>query len=61
MKQLGKFITLIIMGIVYFIVLTPISFILRILGKDLLKIKFSKNATYWIERQKKINSMKKQF
>ena len=58
---IGKMISPIIMGIVYFIVLTPISFILRMFGKDLLKIKFSKNGTYWIKRKKSSTSMKKQF
>lgn len=58
---IGKVISPIIMGIVYFIVLTPISFILRMFGKDLLKIKFSKNGTYWIKRKKNSTSMKKQF
>ena len=60
-EMLGKVIAPIVMGIVYFIVLTPMSFILRIFKKDLLKIKFSKNNTYWIKRKKKSTSMKKQF
>ena len=58
---LGKFIAPIVMGIVFFIVLTPISFILRIFGKDLLKIKYSKDGSYWIRRDKEVGSMRKQF
>jgi len=59
---LGIVIAPIIMALVYFIVLTPISLIVRMLGKDLLGLKFyEKQDTYWIERKKKLGSMKKQF
>ena len=58
---LGIVIAQIIMALVYFIVLTPISLIVRMLGKDLLGLKFfEKQDTYWIERKKKLGSMKKQ-
>ena len=60
-EKIGKVIAPIIMGVVYFIVITPTSLFLRMFGKDLLKIKFSKNTTYWIKRKKNITSMKKQF
>ena len=49
------------MALVFFIILTPISFIVRILGKDILRLKFSKNETYWIKREKNITTMDKQF
>jgi hypothetical protein len=59
---LGIIIAPIIMALVYFIILTPISLIVRMLGKDLLGLKFfKKQDTYWIERKKKLGSMKKQF
>ena len=59
---LGLIIAPIIMALVYFIILTPISLILRILGKDLLGLKFlKKQDTYWIKRVKKLGTMKKQF
>ena len=58
---LGKIIAPIIMMIVFFIVLTPLSFIIKLFDKDLLKIKFTKNKSYWIIRKKNIGSMKKQF
>ena len=60
-ELLGKIIAPIVMGLVFFTVLTPISFILRLFGKDLLKIKYSKDNTYWIKREKNVGSMKKQF
>ena len=59
--MLGKIIAPIVMMIVFFIVLTPLSFIVRLFGKDLLKLKFIKKNSYWINRKKNIGSMKKQF
>ena len=59
---LGLIIAPIIMALVYFIILTPISLILRMFGKDLLGLKFMKKQdTYWIKREKKLGTMKKQF
>ena len=59
---LGLIIAPIIMALVYFIILTPISLILRMFGKDLLGLKFMKKKdTYWIKRVKKLGTMKKQF
>ena len=59
---LGLIIAPVIMALVYFIFLTPISLIVRIFGKDLLDIKFNKKSeTYWINRKKNLGSMKKQF
>ena len=59
---LGTIIAPLVMALVYFVILTPVSFIVRILGKDLLGLKFLKEKeTYWIKRKKNIGSMKKQF
>ena len=59
---LGAIVSPIIMGIVYFLVVTPIGIFMRLLGKDLLKMSRVKNAsTYWIKRDKQQNTMKKQF
>ena len=59
---LGAIVSPIVMGIIYFIVLTPIGALMRFLGKDLLKINKSKSlTTYWINRDKQKNTMKKQF
>mgnify|MGYP001389616897 FL=1 len=59
---LGLIIAPIIMALVYFIILTPISLIVRMFGKDLLGLKFlKKRDTYWIKRVKKLGTMKKQF
>jgi len=59
---LGMVIAPLVMALVYFIVLTPVSLIVRIFGKDLLGLKFLKQKdSYWINRKKKRLSMKKQF
>ena len=59
---LGIIIAPIVMALVYFVILTPISIIVRVFGKDLLGLKFFKEKdTYWIKRKKILGSMKKQF
>ena len=58
---LGKIISPIIMGIIFFLVVTPIGFIMRLLGKDVLNIKYNKNKSYWIEKNGPKSKMKNQF
>ncbi len=58
---LGKIIAPIVMLLVYFLILTPIGLFMRLIGKDLLNLKFTKQNSYWINRQKKMGTMKKQF
>ena len=59
---LDSIVSPIIMGIVYFLVVTPTGVFMRLLGKDLLKTNKEKNAsTYWVKRDKQDSTMKKQF
>ena len=58
---LGKIISPIIMGIIFFCVVTPIGLLLRILGKDIINLKFNKNKSYWIEKKGPKSKMKNQF
>ena len=59
---LGSIISPFVMGVVFFMVVTPTGLIMRFLGKDLLRIKKSKFvSTYWISREKQNNTMKRQF
>ena len=60
-ELLGRIIAPIVMALIYFIIVTPIGLFMRLIGKDLLNLKFSKANTYWIKREKKVGSMKKQF
>ena len=57
---LGKIVSPIVMCLVFFLVVTPTGFIMRFLGKDLLKLKKNKNNTYWLAKNYK-SSMKDQF
>ena len=58
---LGKIISPIVMGVIFFLVVTPIAFLMRILKKDLLNLKYNKNSSYWIERTDPKSKMKNQF
>ena len=58
---LGRIISPIVMGIIFFLVVTPIAFIMRLLGKDLLNLKYSDNQSYWIEKTNPKSKMKNQF
>ena len=58
---LGKIVSPLIMGIIFFLVVTPIGFIMRLLGKDVLNLKFNKNRSYWIEKNGPKSKMKNQF
>ena len=58
---LGKIVSPIIMGIIFFLVVTPIGFIMRILGKDVLNLRYNDNKTYWIEKTGPKSKMKNQF
>ena len=58
---LGKIISPFVMGIIFFLVVTPIGIIMRLLKKDLLNLKFNKNNTYWIKKSDPKSKMKNQF
>ena len=58
---LGKIVSPFVMGIIFFLVVTPIGIIMRLLKKDLLNLKFNKNNTYWIKKSDPKSKMKNQF
>ena len=58
---LGSIVSPIIMSIIFFFVVTPISFVMKILGKDILNLKQNNNNTYWIEKSGPKSKMKNQF
>jgi len=59
---LGKIISPIIMGIIFFVVVTPIGLVMRLLGKDVLNLKLNKKeSSYWIEKDGPKSKMKNQF
>ena len=58
---LGRLISPIIMGVIFFFVVTPIGIMLRIFGKDVLNLKFNNAKSYWIKKSGPISKMKNQF
>ncbi|MDA8548404.1 SxtJ family membrane protein [Candidatus Pelagibacter bacterium] len=58
---LGKIVSPIIMGIIFFLVVTPIGLVMRSLGKDVLNLKYNKNKSYWIKKNGPKSKMKNQF
>ena len=58
---LGKIISPFVMGVIFFIIVTPIGLTMRILKKDLLKLKFNNKNSYWIEKSGPESKMKNQF
>ena len=58
---LGSIVSPVIMSIIFFFVVTPISFVMKILGKDILNLKRNNNNTYWVEKSGPKSKMKNQF
>ena len=59
---LGKFISPLIMGIIYFVVVFPTFLVLKIFKKNYLNIRYdNKIKTYWINIDNQHNSMEDQF
>ena len=58
---LGKIVSPLVMGLIFFVVVTPIAFLMRILKKDLLNLKFNNNNSYWIKKTEPKSKMKNQF
>jgi hypothetical protein len=60
---LGMIVSPIIMGIIYFGIFTPIAIIMRLSGRDELRLRLKKQKTYWINRKtlNEVDSFKKQF
>ena len=60
-KLLGNFVSPIVMGIIFFGVVTPTGLILKLFSKDVLNLKKNKNDTYWLKKDNSNNNMKNQF
>jgi hypothetical protein len=49
---LGRIVNPVVLGIMFYLVFTPMALLLRWLGKDLLRLKFrSSDESYWLPRQ----------
>ena len=58
---LGLVVSPVIMGIIFFLVVTPIGFIMRLLGKDILNLKYQNDKSYWIQKNGPKSNMNNQF
>ena len=59
---LGAIVAPVVMGAVFFLVVTPIAIVMKTMGKDLINKKYNKKKeTYWITRRTSIGLMKRQF
>ncbi len=58
---LGSIVSPIVMAIIFFGIVTPTGLLLKLIGKDVLKLKQNKKDTYWTEKNNSNNSMKNQF
>ena len=58
---LGSFIAPIVMGIIFFLVVTPTGLIMKLFRKDLLYLKKNKKETYWLDKDNSHSSLKNQF
>ena len=59
---LGRIIAPLVMAVVYLVVMVPLGLLIRLFGKDLLRLELDPNAdSYWIEREVPPQPMKNQF
>ncbi len=58
---LSKLISPLIIGLIFFFVVTPTGLLMRIIGKDLLNLKFNKKKSYWINKSDLNDNMKNQY
>jgi uncharacterized protein involved in cysteine biosynthesis len=59
---IGGIVSKVLLFVLFYFLFTPIAFILKLLGKDLLRKKVDRSQTsYWIERENQPQSMKNQF
>ena len=60
-KGFKKIILYLVFGFVFYLILTPLSFVLKILGKDIINLKKNNKQSYWIEKKNSKNTMRNQF
>ena len=60
---LGMIVSPVIMGIIYFGVFTPIAIVMRLAGRDELRLQLKKQKTHWVNRKilNKVDLFKNQF
>ena len=58
---LGKIVSPLVMGIIFFLLVTPIGILMRLFKKDLLNLKYNSKKSYWIEKNEIKSKFKNQF
>ena len=60
---LGRVVSPIVLGIIFFGLFTPIAMLMRLFGRDELRLKFAQKQSHWITRRESIRaeSFKHQF
>ena len=58
---LGKIISPLVMGLIFFCVVTPIGILMKIFMKDLLKLKYNNKNSYWVDKNEPKSKMSDQF
>ena len=60
---IGLFVSPIVLGLIFFGIFTPIGFVMRLFGRDELRLKFKEKRSYWIKREiaQEFHSFKNQF
>tara|TARA_B110000305_G_scaffold174326_1_gene192755 strand:- start:1794 stop:2177 length:384 start_codon:yes stop_codon:yes gene_type:complete len=58
---LGKIVSPTVMGLIFFLVLTPTGMFMRIIKKNFLNLKFDDSKSYWIKKDELKSKMKNQF
>jgi hypothetical protein len=58
---LGKLVSPIVLALIFFLVITPIGYILKLFKKDVLSLSFNNNKSYWLEKKGPKSKMKNQF
>jgi hypothetical protein len=54
---LGKIVSPIILGIIFYCLITPYSIVLKFMGRDELKLKIKKKNSYWLKRNDSLNKI----
>ena len=59
--MMGRIVNPIIMSLIFFLVVTPTGYLIRLIGKDVLNLKKNDDKSYWKKKEKNLSSMKDQF
>ena len=58
---LGNLISPIVMGLIFFTIVTPIGLLMRIFSKNFLNLKKNNDNSYWVKTSNQKSKMKNQF